>query len=201
MQRLEARAHQSRAARARPDRRARGARARGVRPGRERGVRGRRSSGRARLRERSRAGSARCGSCWSRRRASTRVLDDDGQRDHRVRHERAGDLIAVAEPDAWFTYYYWLDDAAGAGLRAHGRHPPQAGLRPGGAVPGPGDPDPGARSRVEAGASERPDSGRCSTSRRSTPRSSGARTAASASWSDDGPCVISRQTPLFRSDR
>lgn len=26
-------------------------------------------------------------------------------------HERAGDLIAVAEPDAWFTYYFWEDDA------------------------------------------------------------------------------------------
>ena len=26
-------------------------------------------------------------------------------------NERAGDLIAVAEQDAWFTYYYWEDDA------------------------------------------------------------------------------------------
>jgi predicted AlkP superfamily pyrophosphatase or phosphodiesterase len=26
-------------------------------------------------------------------------------------HPRSGDLIAVAEPDAWFTYYYWTDDA------------------------------------------------------------------------------------------
>lgn len=26
-------------------------------------------------------------------------------------HSRAGDLIAVAAEDAWFTYYYWLDDA------------------------------------------------------------------------------------------
>ncbi len=26
-------------------------------------------------------------------------------------HPRAGDLIAVAAEDAWFTYYYWLDDA------------------------------------------------------------------------------------------
>ena len=25
-------------------------------------------------------------------------------------HERAGDLVAIAEPDAWFTYYFWLDD-------------------------------------------------------------------------------------------
>ena len=26
-------------------------------------------------------------------------------------HPRSGDLVAVARPDAWFTYYYWLDDA------------------------------------------------------------------------------------------
>ena len=38
-------------------------------------------------------------------------------------------------PIAWFTYYYWLDDRARAGLRAHRRHPPQARLRPGRAVP------------------------------------------------------------------
>ncbi|WP_305790088.1 nucleotide pyrophosphatase/phosphodiesterase family protein [Symbioplanes lichenis] len=25
-------------------------------------------------------------------------------------HPRAGELVLVAEPDAWFTYYYWLDD-------------------------------------------------------------------------------------------
>jgi predicted AlkP superfamily pyrophosphatase or phosphodiesterase len=25
-------------------------------------------------------------------------------------HPRAGDLVLVAEPGAWFTYYYWLDD-------------------------------------------------------------------------------------------
>ena len=26
-------------------------------------------------------------------------------------HPRAGDLVALSEPDAWFTYYFWLDDA------------------------------------------------------------------------------------------
>lgn len=25
-------------------------------------------------------------------------------------HARSGDLIALAQPDAWFSYYYWLDD-------------------------------------------------------------------------------------------
>jgi predicted AlkP superfamily pyrophosphatase or phosphodiesterase len=28
----------------------------------------------------------------------------------RIDHPRAGDLIAVADENAWFTYYYWLDD-------------------------------------------------------------------------------------------
>ncbi|MGD1089733.1 MAG: nucleotide pyrophosphatase/phosphodiesterase family protein [Verrucomicrobiota bacterium] len=28
-----------------------------------------------------------------------------------IDHPRAGDLIAVAEENAWFTYYYWLDDS------------------------------------------------------------------------------------------
>lgn len=28
-----------------------------------------------------------------------------------IQHSRAGDLIAVSTENAWFTYYYWLDDA------------------------------------------------------------------------------------------
>jgi len=38
------------------------------------------------------------------------VLDDAGKRAAGLDHERAGELVAVAETDAWFTYYYWLDD-------------------------------------------------------------------------------------------
>ncbi|RMH49965.1 MAG: alkaline phosphatase family protein, partial [Bacteroidetes bacterium] len=38
------------------------------------------------------------------------VLDEDGKRAHHLAHERAGELVVVAEPDAWFSYYYWLDD-------------------------------------------------------------------------------------------
>jgi hypothetical protein len=30
--------------------------------------------------------------------------------EHHVEHLRAGDLIAVAEPQSWFTYYFWHDD-------------------------------------------------------------------------------------------
>lgn len=39
------------------------------------------------------------------------VLDRAGQAAHGLDHERSGELVLVAEPDAWFTYYYWLDDA------------------------------------------------------------------------------------------
>ncbi len=38
------------------------------------------------------------------------VLDDEQKRAAGLDHERAGDLVAVAEKGAWFTYYYWLDD-------------------------------------------------------------------------------------------
>ena len=39
------------------------------------------------------------------------VLDASGKAAHGLDHPRAGELVLVAEPDAWFTYYYWLDDA------------------------------------------------------------------------------------------
>ena len=39
------------------------------------------------------------------------VLDEEGKRAHHLDHARAGDLVALAEKDAWFTYYYWLEDA------------------------------------------------------------------------------------------
>ena len=28
-----------------------------------------------------------------------------------IDHSRAGDLIAIAKPDVWFSYYYWQEDA------------------------------------------------------------------------------------------
>jgi len=40
-----------------------------------------------------------------------RVLDLAGKREFGLDHFNAGDLVAIAEPDAWFTYYYWLDRA------------------------------------------------------------------------------------------
>jgi predicted AlkP superfamily pyrophosphatase or phosphodiesterase len=40
-----------------------------------------------------------------------RVLDEAGKRSLRIDHARAGDLVLVSTPEAWFTYYYWLDDS------------------------------------------------------------------------------------------
>ncbi|MEX0779407.1 MAG: nucleotide pyrophosphatase/phosphodiesterase family protein [Balneolales bacterium] len=39
-----------------------------------------------------------------------RILDDEGKKEFHINHDRAGDLIAIAEEDAFFTYYYWLND-------------------------------------------------------------------------------------------
>ena len=39
------------------------------------------------------------------------VLDEEGKKEHHLNHERSGDLIVMAEANAWFTYYHWLDDA------------------------------------------------------------------------------------------
>jgi predicted AlkP superfamily pyrophosphatase or phosphodiesterase len=39
------------------------------------------------------------------------VLDADGKRANHLDHERTGDFVVLAEPNAWFTYYFWLDDA------------------------------------------------------------------------------------------
>ncbi|MFU8780800.1 MAG: alkaline phosphatase family protein [Kiritimatiellia bacterium] len=38
------------------------------------------------------------------------VLDEAGKRAHHIGHARAGDLVAISAKDAFFTYYYWLDD-------------------------------------------------------------------------------------------
>jgi hypothetical protein len=38
------------------------------------------------------------------------VLDTEGQAEFGLNHPRSGELVAVADADAWFTYYYWLDN-------------------------------------------------------------------------------------------
>ena len=39
------------------------------------------------------------------------VLDETTKKDYHLDHSRSGELIAIAEPRAWFTYYYWLDES------------------------------------------------------------------------------------------
>ncbi|MBD2194279.1 MULTISPECIES: alkaline phosphatase family protein [Calothrix] len=39
------------------------------------------------------------------------VLDEEGKQAYHLNHPRSGELVAIARSDAWFTYYYWLDDA------------------------------------------------------------------------------------------
>ncbi len=38
------------------------------------------------------------------------VLDEEGKQKLGLDHARSGDLVAIADADAWFTYYYWVDD-------------------------------------------------------------------------------------------
>ena len=38
------------------------------------------------------------------------VLDEAGKKAQYIDHERAGELVAVADKDSWFSYYFWLDD-------------------------------------------------------------------------------------------
>jgi predicted AlkP superfamily pyrophosphatase or phosphodiesterase len=39
-----------------------------------------------------------------------RVLDAPGKREAGLDHARSGELVAIAAPDKWFSYYYWTDD-------------------------------------------------------------------------------------------
>lgn len=39
-----------------------------------------------------------------------RVLNESTKKNYHLDHPRSGELIAIAQPNAWFTYYYWLDD-------------------------------------------------------------------------------------------
>jgi predicted AlkP superfamily pyrophosphatase or phosphodiesterase len=38
------------------------------------------------------------------------ILDRKQQSEYKIDHERAGDLVLMADEDSWFTYYFWLDD-------------------------------------------------------------------------------------------
>ena len=40
-----------------------------------------------------------------------RVLKGSERAEYNLDHERAGDLVIISKPNAWFAYYYWQDDA------------------------------------------------------------------------------------------
>ena len=39
-----------------------------------------------------------------------KVLEGDERAEYGLDHERSGELVLLAEPDSWFTYYYWEDE-------------------------------------------------------------------------------------------
>jgi predicted AlkP superfamily pyrophosphatase or phosphodiesterase len=40
-----------------------------------------------------------------------RALDAEQQKELSINHARSGELVLIAEPGHWFSYYYWLEDA------------------------------------------------------------------------------------------
>ncbi|WP_199613943.1 alkaline phosphatase family protein [Paenibacillus alkalitolerans] len=38
------------------------------------------------------------------------VWGESEKKEHLINHARSGELIAIAEPDSWFVYYWWLED-------------------------------------------------------------------------------------------
>ena len=47
---------------------------------------------------------------WGRAGIET-ILGEFDKRELAIDHPGSGELIAIADPDAWFPYYWWLDDA------------------------------------------------------------------------------------------
>jgi predicted AlkP superfamily pyrophosphatase or phosphodiesterase len=39
------------------------------------------------------------------------VLDSEAMQQHGIAHPRAGELLAIANENCWFTYHYWLDES------------------------------------------------------------------------------------------
>jgi hypothetical protein len=39
------------------------------------------------------------------------VLDGEGKHAFGLDHPNSGELVAISDPDRWFSYYFWLDDA------------------------------------------------------------------------------------------
>jgi predicted AlkP superfamily pyrophosphatase or phosphodiesterase len=52
----------------------------------------------------------RVAECLARIPGVARVLDDQRKREFGLDHARSGELVALAEPDSWFTYYHFMDE-------------------------------------------------------------------------------------------
>ena len=76
----------------------------------------------------------RRGGCCARCPASTWCSTAASNASCGLDHERSGELVAIADRDRVVHLLLLARRPAGARLRAHGRHPPQARLRPGRAV-------------------------------------------------------------------
>ncbi len=61
---------------------------------------------------RSSTGAARAREVLASTRGVERVLSDAEKREAGLDHPRAGDLVVLSTPRAWFTYYYWTDPSA-----------------------------------------------------------------------------------------
>ncbi|MCF6154883.1 MAG: alkaline phosphatase family protein [Candidatus Brocadia sp.] len=48
-----------------------------------------------------------------------RILDEMGKKDARINHQRAGELILVAEKDAWFAYPWWTNKVEAPDYATH----------------------------------------------------------------------------------
>jgi predicted AlkP superfamily pyrophosphatase or phosphodiesterase len=128
------------------------------------------------------------------------VLGADEKAAWRIAHPRAGDLVAVARPDAWFTYYYWTDDRRAPDFARTVDIHRKPGYDPVELFVDPSLRAPGVTMRWKL-----------------LKRSMGFRTlfdvipldarlvkgshGRTGEWDDEGPLVISRERALFESDR
>jgi predicted AlkP superfamily pyrophosphatase or phosphodiesterase len=56
------------------------------------------------------------------------ILDRAAQKQHHIHHERAGDIVVVADKDSWFTYYFLAGRCRGTRLCPLRRYPQKARL-------------------------------------------------------------------------
>ena len=153
-------------------------------------VRGLRPPDRARLRGRRRRPARPCA-----RRSPTldgvgEVLEGESLAAAGLDHERSGELVVLAERDAWFTYHYWLDNAHapdfGRQVEIHrkpGYDPAELFLDP--------DDEKGAKLRAAPGAGAQEDRHALRAVRRrasTRPSTSRARTGSCRPATRTGPC-------------